>query len=283
MTSGGIIDSGSASWQRDTARSSGGYTIIEVMIFLVVTGVLLVSALGVFRGQQERTQFTQAVRETDQRIRTIINEVGSGFFPDNSSFTCEAAPGGISISGVSSAAQGTNEDCIFIGKVVSFEAGERDYGVYTVAGLRQTGGSLVTSLAEARPQIVTPITEQYTVPYGVPILRTAIIGNACENTILAFYQSFGSSDNAGDPKSGSQNVNLYTICSGGSSEDAVRSAVSNTNLATPVPSSGALICFGELDFRTAAVKLGGSGSQLTTEVLIDGAVPEGFGCQQGEN
>lgn len=128
------------------ARSKG-YTIIEVLVFLAVSGALMASALGLIGGQQRTTQFAQAVREFDSRIKDLINDVSTGFYPNTGDLQCVYDPdaggtpgSGIKIMDEGGTPQGANSDCIFIGRVVQFGVqgrGESSMRIYTVAGQRQ--------------------------------------------------------------------------------------------------------------------------------------------------
>ncbi len=69
-------------------RSDNGYTIVEAMIFLAVSGVLFVSAMAAVSGQQQKTQFYQSIRDLDSNIRDKINEVGSGTFGNSLNLKC---------------------------------------------------------------------------------------------------------------------------------------------------------------------------------------------------
>lgn len=223
-------------------KHNEAYTIVEVMIFFVITGVLLISALAVFRGQQAKTQFTQGVRETDVQLRTIVNEIGSGYFPDQANFSCEANAAGdaVEISSTRSE-QGTNNECIFLGKAIQFgpESGAcsvpvdsiskvkdcKTFKVFTVAGLRQTSeGSEVTNLTEAAPAIVDSLTEEYTIPNGLYIKRLLLMSSrdtspslcqqaappGCDVGAISYYQSLSGYEGQ-NLVSGEQSLNVYPI------------------------------------------------------------------------
>ena len=66
----------------------GGYTIIEVMIFLTVSAVLFVSVVGAMSAQSRRKQFTESVETFNQKLTHILNDVDTGYFPSNSDFKC---------------------------------------------------------------------------------------------------------------------------------------------------------------------------------------------------
>lgn len=266
--------------QGASSISHSGYTIIEVMIFLVVTGTLLISAMAIFNGRQVRTEYVQSIRETDQRILTVANEVATGYFPEKESFACTSSTTSTNISPVNSERQGGNEDCVFLGKIVQFgvDGDQRQYVVHTVAGSRKTPDSsqIVTTLQEARPNTVDALLEDFRIPYGGQAYR--VRAQACGGTDIAgfaIYQSLGGVS-GGDPISGSQTTKLYPLCatdfgdSVGDVQSAARSVNTYQNFANP--QDGVVVCFGGPNSQTSSVRIGGRGSALTTDVGIDSNV-----------
>ncbi len=122
-----------------------GYTLVEVMIFLAVTGALFVMAMVAINGKQAQAEFATGVRDFNSRIQSIINEVNNGYFPENASYNCKFAGGlpGAALdlsTGGSPSGQGTHPDCVFLGKVVYFDftvlpaSQVDDFHIITVAG-----------------------------------------------------------------------------------------------------------------------------------------------------
>ncbi|MCA9337297.1 type II secretion system protein [Candidatus Saccharibacteria bacterium] len=283
--------------------ATGGYTIIEVMIFLAVTGVLLVSALYVFSGRQGRTQFTQGVQEASSKIRDVMNEVSSGYFQSNGDFTCQASASGPTFPSGQQTNLGQNTDCIFIGKIVQLgplqdacdASGQNlsncnDYTVFTIVGLRQTttvnGKQEVTSLAAAKP--VLPHTNpnlSYTneLPWQIHATSMWAVYDDTVTPIGAFgfVTTFPGAGGNDDLVSGSQSFDLITVAntSLGESNDTIASRVSdaatfNDTLRSP---NQVIICLESgttSPARPAAITIGGSGRQLSTETFFDAAVPE---------
>jgi hypothetical protein len=116
-----------------------GYTGLEAMIFLVVSGFILASALVLVNGQQARTQYTQGIRDFDAKILQTINDVEVGYFPqdnlvcqidrqDRISATKSEVDGTIT--------QGTNADCIFLGNQLVFPS-NNEITVIPLAALRE--------------------------------------------------------------------------------------------------------------------------------------------------
>lgn len=108
-----------------------GYTIVEVLIFLAVSGGLLVSAATLINGRQERVRFSQSIDNMAQQLEDVLNDVSTGFYPTAGNIGCTETAGTLNISSVSKE-QGTNAGCVFSGKLLSFTNNSTDYDVYTI-------------------------------------------------------------------------------------------------------------------------------------------------------
>src|SRR6266511_2117091 len=100
-------------------KKARGFTVVETLIVLAVTGGLFVAIAATLSGRQNRTQFTQAIQEIQSQIQQVVNDVGSGYFPSTNNFSCSATLAGPSIA-TGSAEQGSNAGCVFIGKAIQF-------------------------------------------------------------------------------------------------------------------------------------------------------------------
>lgn len=143
---------------------SGGFTIVETLIVLTVTSVLAASALLLVNGRQNKTEFQTSITATQQQLQQIMNETASGYYP-SSGYTCSGntagAPPTISFPATPPPdAQGTNNSCIFMGKVLQLAPGSATdtYMVYALAGNRQYNASGTTqeaaTVAQAAPVAV---------------------------------------------------------------------------------------------------------------------------------
>ena len=283
----------------NSGQKPQGYTIVEVMIFLVITGSLMASALAVFRGQQGKVQFTQGVRETEAQIKTVINEVNSGYYPNKSGVICQNSGGSPQLSLDESAGetQGENEDCIFLGKVIQFSM-NGNYDVYSVVGLRQTGSppavQEATSLADTRPTPIASddpampdVTERFTMPYGLTV--TAILqqneGGQPPTKLgaIGYMMSLAAYGEGGaDLLSGSQSTNVIPLKDSSLTDSKLdtigkiegklgQSSVNNGKIVICLKSGS--------DDRRAAIVLGSADSQLSTQTIIDdNATLDSYGC-----
>jgi len=208
---------------------SAGFTIVEVLVVLGVSGIIFLSAVLLISGRQSRTEFMTASNSLLQQLQQVANETSSGYFPNASNFTCRAGIGTRPQLTNGGTAQGTNGDCIFLGKAVQFgatDAGE-NYLTYSIAGNRlQTGtANEVTTLNQAYPVAVAPGVANYADLNGVTVKSplqnglapktmtydgdTPTAGFAFMSTLASYTDSHGSSCNG--VCTGSQGLQLYAI------------------------------------------------------------------------
>lgn len=271
-----------------TGVSTHAYTIVEVMIVLVVTGALLISTLTLISGQQRKTEFTQAVREVESQIQDIINDVATGFYPDTNNFTCNAtASTGPSFTG-GDKGQGTNQGCIYLGRVLHFGVGNssNSFNIYTVAGRRQTTGAggqakEAETLAQTYPIVVSATTDNQTLRFGLSTTTMKYVNSGITTNIgaVAFISSLAAyNPGTSNLVSGSQKVELFPVVTTpppsqpNQSEATIVSAVTSYLISlNPVknPDGGVIICFksGGTD-QYGQITIGSNERQLTTKMTI---------------
>lgn len=187
-------------------RRQRGFTIVETMIVLAVTGLIFGTAVTMIMGKQKSAEFQQSIQDIQSQLRQIINEVGSGYYPHSANFVCSQS-GSMVLLGSGATGQGTNGDCIFLGKAVHFFDGtggtdSSTFSVYSMTGLRSG-----TDLASAKPLLIAPavtptytaqnpnginVTEQKRLSYGLTLVAMyydGVPGNQLGS--VAFAQSFG--------------------------------------------------------------------------------------------
>ncbi len=221
-----------------------GFTIIEVMIVLAVTGMLFVAAVILINGQQNRTQFMTAANTFQQQMQQIINETANGYYPDRSQYTCRLNPfasaGPISFSAGQADAdrQGTNPNCVFMGKTIQFAPGglfvfntEQSYLVYSMVGRRMastiTNGEASTlyGATGALPRAAAPGNNHYDIGISNATYTTAKFtqgakvkamwydGDRTNNTtsVVGFISTLPGQDSNGLLASGAQVLQLYVV------------------------------------------------------------------------
>lgn len=259
-----------------------GYTIVEVMIFLAVSGGLLAMAILVFSGQQGRTQFATGAREIESRVRDVINDVSTGYYARSSSFDCTAGAAGPQIA-PGGTFQGQNDDCIFLGRVIHFDVGGNgnQYNIYSVAGLRQVQSGPdseqdVTDFDEAQPTASPLLAESLTLPAGISAERIQVNGTTHVDAV-GFMTTLGSySPGNATLEPGSLSVDVLPIIGGGAGNTNQASMIGDINDidesyadANRNPANGVVICFQSGGSNQHAIlTIGGSGRQLTTEMVI---------------
>jgi type II secretory pathway pseudopilin PulG len=125
-------------YSNNLRKSLTGFTIVETMIVLAVSALLATSAMLMINGKQNATQFQVANNNLRQQLEQLINETANGFYPTTGNFTCNATTTPISISTVAGKAQGTNNNCIFLGKALALGTGgdQETIIVYPLIGKR---------------------------------------------------------------------------------------------------------------------------------------------------
>ena len=180
--------------------NSGGYTIVEVMIFLGVSAAIFLAAVMMVSGQQGKTQFQQSMRDVNSKIQNTISDVKNGVYTDVG-MTCTVNPSNFDITvSASGSEQGANENCIYLGKAIHADNDNDDtIYFYTVLGSREYRPSIASSATanaskfeHTNPQaIFTPdnLTEEYKIPYGARVISSKVNGSGASIPVMGFYQA----------------------------------------------------------------------------------------------
>lgn len=278
------------------ARSFGaGFTIVEVMVVLAVTGGLFLAAAIMISGRQNQTAFDQAIQNVQSQIQAAIDGVAVGFYPEKGSFSCSAGGGGAPPNlTIASSGQGTNSGCIFLGQALQFQLAGSDpeeFVGYTIAGLQQgcASTSEATCLDQAEPATVAPGSTHPAPNYpdnsvaeelqnGLTTVRMWYNNGAGDVEIGAVAFTYSLADlNAGDFGSGGPtSVNAVAVAGTalGSTSEATVEAMNGdggNGIATGVinPSGGIFICFdsgGTNDW--GIIQIGGGGRELSVNLRI---------------
>ena len=267
-----------------------GYTILEVLIFLAVSSLMFVSAMRAINGRQKQVQFTQSVREFDAKIKDVINDVTTSYYPTNKTVDCLVSGGEVVIDDALNETLGTNDDCIYVGKVIHFQINNNNttMKIFAMAGKRYSDGNLTPSLSvqDARPKAVSmpgntsfiESAEDFTTLYGLRVTRVI---RPISNVVFTDYGSLAIISNFG----GSSISEAQSVLIGGIKGSAmggdVTSALTVINQITDDPAratltgyfekntdEGIVICLQSPEGKRASISLGVKGSSSTT-LLID--------------
>jgi prepilin-type N-terminal cleavage/methylation domain-containing protein len=271
-------------------RPVSGYTIVEVMIVLAVSGVMFLIAASFINGKQARTAFTAGVNQMASNLQDIIEQVTDGKYSDiplSCLFDGTRTPALTFPAGNNQ--QGTNASCVFLGKILHFqESGlpgttyTQQYEIFSLAGGRANGSTaLATPTAADATVISSPtadLTDQQTTPQSLDVSKVTFnVGGLGPTKIsygLGFLQGQGSLDATNNLISGPQNVSMYYVSSlvGVSGTDkptaiGIINGGSNLKQAQNVD-----ICLTD-GTRYADITVGNNGSnasQLVVNVKMDG-------------
>lgn len=230
-------------------KQAHGFTIVETLIVLAVTGMLLVSALVMFRGRIARTQFSTALNEFDVKLRTVMNDVASGISAGAGAgdMSCESSGGEI----------GTGGKCLALGKAIHLgpkktncDSGTKvecdTLGIYNIKGDSFDSGKLVTDYFDASP-VVNGSPETYTNGYGLHIISAKRVGSAPSDNIsgIVFTQTFGQAIPTGNTGlQGAPSVKMY-LTKGDIGEESVAFETNISDSSTGYHGSGDVeICLG---------------------------------------
>lgn len=164
-------------------RKQKGYTIIEVMIFLAVSGALLTLTIMSMGGRQESVRFRQSMEDIELRIRSTLNNVDQGYAAkadDDKNYNCTGA------TVVEDQGAGKAARCVFVGREVNFCNATNTYIVSKIAPYNNPD---YTSQYSVIAGVIDGNQEPFTVSAGVTLASTT------DCRVAALYQALGVSNN----------------------------------------------------------------------------------------
>lgn len=270
-------------------KYKGGYTIIETMIFIMITGMMFTMAVMVVSGRQKEIQFSQGLRDVESKIKDYINDVSTGFFPSSTGLNCTLSSTTASTSPTLTSSggqgQGTSNDCIFVGKVLQFSpnisgtVNDDKLMVHTLAGRkRNASGGFVTDLDQSNVVMVTPtssntgipeLTEVYELKWGLKVTKVSQTSGATYGSV-GIVSSFGQTSGSGFV-SGAQTINSGAVDSTSLGQDKDSAAASVNGMTGLVrPATGIVICLANSDdSRKASITIGSEGRDANIKLKID--------------
>ena len=246
-----------------------GFTIVETMIVLAVTGALFVAIAATLAGRQRSNEFTQSVNGARDQIQQVITEVQNGYFP-SADYSCTATTLNVMISSGSDT-QGKNTGCVFLGKIMQFKVRDQDPSkviVYPVAGIRTK-----TDIATADPSVVSnglaDASTDFSLKYGLTVEKMR-----AGSTNIGAFGVLSSLDSTTPGKSGDQQFDVYGFAN---VSLGVTPKLTDGTVLTAAwiknPSGGVQICFksgGTNQYGLMTV--GNNNNQLSVDLKIMGTV-----------
>ncbi|MBX4197100.1 hypothetical protein KW801_00905 [Candidatus Saccharibacteria bacterium] len=191
-------------------RVSGGYTIIEVIIFLAVSSALLLVSLIFLSGREGHVRFSQSMRDMQSKVQDWVNDVTDGFpVATDASYNCQA--GGSSVV-INQGARNINSPptCIFLGKAIQFtDAPSNLVYTYSVFGQRlDSSNELVSNMRDTAPVPAiglgtntgdAHLTDIYTINGGAEVksISGIVNGSAFPSHMAGFYLSLNTEKSIG--------------------------------------------------------------------------------------
>ncbi|HET9721814.1 MAG TPA: hypothetical protein VFP32_02180 [Candidatus Saccharimonadales bacterium] len=283
--------------------SGRGYTIFEVMIVLAVTSVLFVSAVTVFSGRQQKTQFSQMMYDLQSQIQSYANQVSTGAFPGTQNYSCSAQNYGDPsytrpVLTATPQAQSTSQDCVYLGRAIQAIPGRSQIYTYNVLGLHDAHDDIGTdlglpaaTLAESKPEPATDkdtrtknyLMDTYNLLPSVKIVSAKYYPtpiSSQESDILELYASFQSASSASTQSITAQSVKGsydYPPAADGSLNSSLRTCLEMTdspsaNCQTPVAvgANGWRLCVKEDGSnRMAELTVIGTATGITTNLNME--------------
>jgi Tfp pilus assembly protein PilE len=213
-----------------------GFTVAEVMIFLTVSAILFISAVSVFGGRSQQTQFTQAMQDLQSQFRAYANQVRTSYLAGLGDYNCSVSAtlsnGSVRPLLTKTANPAPNQDCVLLGRSIQAIPDTDTLYSYPVFGLRNkwqasvNTGAFPTSIEEAAPEPAIDsldpdiwnwfMVEPYQLSGGFKVSKTTLSTGGVNSTpqdLLSLYSSLQNNNTSGNE------INAYSQSIGFSSGD----------------------------------------------------------------
>jgi hypothetical protein len=152
--------------KKKNQTSRNGFTIIETMIFLAISGLMVAVTINSIIGKQGNTEFKTGLNILRDNLSLSLTNILNGNYQLPSGHYCLAGSAQPEISTTPS----SSGSCTFLGEVVSFEA--KTYTVYTVLGRTHETSNpnlLATNITQAMPSVSPLISQSFQIPESIQI------------------------------------------------------------------------------------------------------------------
>jgi prepilin-type N-terminal cleavage/methylation domain-containing protein len=234
-----------------------GYTIIELMIVLAVSGLMFAIAASFISGKQEKTSFTAGVNEMASRIQDTIEQVTDGKYSDIL-LNCSFSGATVTINSGGSG-QGTNPTCTFLGKIMRFTpvGTSSDYKIIPLAGGLLNGSGSSPTLVNVHPTIISSLITPQIIPQNLYVAKMTVNGSPSYDN-FGFTQSLGVANGTGSFQSGAQTISMvYSPITSGQPDSTVTSNVA--------AAQSAILCLSD-GTQNAQIIIGANNNQLGVNV-----------------
>jgi Tfp pilus assembly protein FimT len=215
---------------------SSGFTIVEVMLFLALTGLLFLIGFFGTGNQLRNTRFTDSARSLHSFLQKQYTETVAGANGRVAGTNCTADPVDTTsvpaFSATGGDTSGTAQNCVVLGKMVKFTANSTNVDVYTVVGRRlsnaQITGNDVADIAASLPALSPQTAEKYTIQWGTQFIQPSSASQDLQTQAFAYLRSPGN----GNVVTFAFPSNTVTATTAPGNDAAIRSNITTANIAT---------------------------------------------------
>lgn len=222
-----------------------GFTVVETLIVIAVTGMMFASVSLLVRGQISKAQYKDGAFQLQSMVNDVINDVQTGYYPN-------MYTGSTDCTGAGQASSGKSTSCVIAGKRLTFNANN-----LTIETLAVSSSLTAFSTTNGDYTSIGSVTEVKPYPHGFSYTGSFYPGGGSktatavsQNVLYSFYGTATPST----VKTGSQMVGIYN-----------NSYVLMTTLNS---GNGQRLCFTD-GVRNASIDMGTKASPLAISINMD--------------
>jgi type II secretory pathway pseudopilin PulG len=164
-------------------NASGGFTILETMIVIVVSAIIGLGGLQLVSGRTGETEFQIGINNFKQQLGSMINKAADGYANNDNSYSCDGSTVPVQIKPYVSGAngQGQNYGCILLGDVIQLAPQNEpsQFTTYPIIGNENYDSDIAQTVAESDPIPIAPYYSSLThaiIDSGVNLSDTQTLG-----------------------------------------------------------------------------------------------------------
>ncbi len=171
-----------------TAASDKGFTIIEVVLFLAITGILFAALMAGVGTNIARQNYVEGVRSFKALLQDQFAEAMNARQEDGNPAACDAATGRVETGGAARAERRGSSGCVILGRIVEVTNNGAAVRVASVTGLdtalASAGLGDIAALNAAEPAIADINGQTIDLDGGIT-LRAPVSGGASRYSTAA--------------------------------------------------------------------------------------------------
>lgn len=210
-----------------------GFTIVEITLFVAISGLLIITAMITIGTKQQTVQFTDAMRTLQSFVETQVSATVNGV--NDNPVDCGSTGG-------------NSNSCVFLGRVMILNDDSSDIEYYSLLGDRLSADdeiACVDSLLECSNPVVESTIRMFNVPWGATFKvlnsRHTVDGAQEPSRAFAFVRNPRSSSISSVSYSNTSSTNSVLI--NGLIEDATQYGTVSTALIAEGEDVDAYYCF----------------------------------------